>query len=62
MLKIDTAGAAYSPASKAYEIAAQLQVDDEDWEYRVIKNPDVSKDSAIIKVYDEDGEFVGNWG
>lgn len=63
MIKIGMSGVAYSPISKAYEIAAELQENDLDWTYDVVENPD--KDgpkTAIIKVYDEDGFFIGNWG
>ncbi len=60
MLKtLDTVHQIFSPASKAYDVAASMQEEDEDWSYRVIENPcSGGPDTAIIKIYDEDNEFV----
>ncbi len=46
---------------KAAELAAELNAKDEDgWIYTVVNNPDTNgPKTAIIKIYDEDGHFVG---
>ena len=49
----------FSPLSKAYQVATEMQADDEDWVYIVVPNPVLGgPDTAIIKVYDEDGVYV----
>lgn len=46
----------------AVKIAEQLQSGDEDWTYKVVKNPNPNGSGlSIIKIYDEDGEFVRNY-
>ncbi len=35
-------------------------INDDEWDYKVIPDPKGSG-RAIIKVYDEDGEFISNW-
>lgn len=45
---------------KAIEAAKVLNSDpDEDWVYVVENNPDPEKEAAIIRIFDEDNEFVG---
>lgn len=57
--KLDTTHQIFSPASKAYQVAAEMQANDEDWAYKVIKNTvKGGPNTAIIKVYNEDNEFI----
>jgi len=59
--KLDTTHQIFRPTTKAYQVAAEMQANDEDWTYQVIENPNPGgPDTAIIKIYDEDGEFVAN--
>ena len=44
----------------AVKIAGELQAGDEDWTYKVIKNP-LGTGLSIIKIYDEDGEYVATY-
>ncbi len=56
MKMLDTTSHLYSP-DEAIRIAAEMQTDDEDWEYRVVNDP-TGKGYSFIEIYDEDGEFV----
>jgi hypothetical protein len=49
----------YPTVEAAEAIAAANAADDDGWEYRVVPDPQGSG-KAIIKIYDEAGEFVGN--
>jgi len=61
MRTIERPAKIYASAPKAEEAANLIRSgEDEGWEYRVIPDPKGSG-KAIIKVYDEDGEFVGDW-
>ncbi len=58
----ETPARVYGSIKRAEAIAKDLNSGDgdDDIEFRVIPHPD-GKDTAIIKVYDEDGEFISNW-
>ena len=46
----------------AKRVAAELNQDEDGWTYKVENNPNPNgHQTAIIKIYDEDGEFVGNY-
>ena len=50
------------PAAEAVDIAAAMNDNpDDDWTYVVENNPDpAGAKTALIRIYDEDGEFVAN--
>ncbi len=49
----------YASVAKAEEAANLIRSgEDEGWKYRVVFDPD---SGIVIKAYDEDGEFVGDW-
>ncbi len=62
MKLLDTTHQIFSQA-KARQVAAQLNGDvDDDWTYIVEDNPNPDGlETAIIKIYDEDSEFVTLW-
>jgi len=43
---------------EAARLAAEIQADDPDWEYRVVHDP-TGRGKSFISIYDEDGLFVG---
>lgn len=48
----------YASFSEAVEAANLLRLgEDEGWDYRVV----LTDSNIVIKAYDEDGEFVGDW-
>ena len=62
MKLLDTTHQIFTP-EQAREVAAQLNGDvDDDWTYIVEDNPNPDGlETAIIKIYDEDNEFVTLW-
>ncbi len=59
-LEILNSGYTIFPTIEAAEVAAEaLRSEDPDWEYRVIPDP-LGTGKAIIKSFDEDGNFLGN--
>jgi hypothetical protein len=47
---------AYGNLEKAIEIAEKMQANDPDWTYKIFTSE--KNGFSIIKVYDEDGEYV----
>ena len=45
---------------KVVEVARALKLSDPDWDY-VVKHCPKGTGFSFIEIYDEDGEFVGNW-
>ena len=46
---------------EAAQLAAELNDGDDGWTYKAINNPDpAGPKTAIIKIYNEAGEFVAN--
>ena len=61
MITLNTTHTIFSQAD-AERAAAELNEDTDGWTYKVENNPDpTGPKTAIIKIYDEDGEFVGNY-
>jgi len=59
MKKLDTTAQLFEP-SKAEEIAEELQDEDGEWSY-VVQHDPKGTGYSFIRVYDEDGEFVGDY-
>lgn len=58
MKKLDSTSTLYKP-DHAAKLAAELQAGDPDWTYKV----EVYESGwAAIKIYDEDGEHVADYG
>ena len=49
----------YTSIEKAEKVAAQLLLTDDDWTAKVEDGP--QSGLYVVAMYDEDGEFVGNW-
>ena len=50
----------YQTVAAAQDVADELNAEDEDgWTYKVVADPK-GTGKAIIKIFDEAGEFVGN--
>jgi len=45
---------------QAEQIAAELQQNDPDWQYKAIHDPS-GKGMSYVVIYDEEGEFVGKY-
>ncbi len=56
MKLLDTTSRLFSP-EEAIRVAAEMQIDEEDWTYRVVHDP-TGKGYSFIEIYDEDGEFI----
>lgn len=56
MKLLDTTEKLFSP-EEAIRVAAEMQIDEEDWTYRVVHDP-TGKGYSFIEIYDEDSEFV----
>lgn len=61
MLKIPDTWTIYPTVEMAEKVATVLKANDEDWDYKVIPSPN-GNGKAVIKVYDEDGIFLANFG
>jgi hypothetical protein len=59
MFIIDPTYRIFNTADAAQKIADANNEDADGWEYKVIVDPQGSG-RAVIKIYDEDGEFLGN--
>ena len=61
MITLNTTHTIFSQ-DEAEQVAAELNEDNDGWTYKVENNPNPDgPKTAIIKIYDEDGEFVGNY-
>lgn len=59
MILLNHIHAVFPTVAAAEAVAAQNAAEDDDWEYRVVPDPQGSG-RAIIKIFDEDKLFVGN--
>lgn len=45
--------------TEVYEIAKDMQANDDDWTYKVVPNPNPNgPNTAVIEVYDGDDQFI----
>ncbi len=61
MITLNTTHTIFSQIT-AKQVAAELNKDNDSWTYKVKNNPNPDgPKTAIIKIYDEDGKFVGTY-